>query len=60
MRVQALAGPYLLHAGRTAGERAHAAFGAECVHGRHTFTLAESSREASRVGEFGLRHSLFG
>ena len=60
MRVQALVGPYLLHAGRAAGERAHAAFGTECIHGRRTFTLAESGREASPVGESGLRHSLFG
>lgn len=60
MCVQALVGPHILHAGRTAGERTHAPFGAECVHGRHTPTPAESGREAGRVGESGLCHSLFG
>src|SRR6266850_4486044 len=58
--VQALIGPHILYAWRTAGEGAHAVLGADRVHGCSTSTPAKPGGEASRVGEPGLRHSLSG
>jgi hypothetical protein len=58
--VQALAGPHILSARRTAGERAHAVLGSDRVYGRGTPSPTKPGGEASRFGELGLCHSLSG
>lgn len=58
--VQALARPHFLSPWRRGGERADAACGAYCVHGRGVDAPPEPGREARAAGELGLGAAMLG